>query len=217
MAGSWTSAPSRASAGSVRTSKGTTSWPWNRNRSSRWRSSRAVREVGEGLPETDRMTAMGTFRVRVGGVGTSGDLGAVTRWWIPPPRRSRWGPPGREASRRRCRPAGRRPVPGRPGARDGVREALARESAPTRTTGAAGASSAAVPSPASARRSPNRVRALAGSSASGSGGSTTHAARNPTDEEPMLDGPRQAEAGMAPAGGGRHTWVPVGYSVYGGA
>ncbi len=59
MAGCRKSAPSSASAGTVRTSSGITSWPWAISRWSRWRSRRPVREEAEGLPETDRTVAMG--------------------------------------------------------------------------------------------------------------------------------------------------------------
>lgn len=46
-------------------------------------------------------------------------------------------------------------------------------------------------------------------------GAAPDAALDTTDEEPMPDGPRQAEAGVAPAAEGTHAWAPVGHSIYG--
>lgn len=67
MAGWAKSAPRSASAGRVRTSRAMTSWPCASSRASRWRRSRAVREVAEGLPEMERTVAMtGPFGLEFG-------------------------------------------------------------------------------------------------------------------------------------------------------
>ncbi|MGI5254316.1 hypothetical protein [Actinacidiphila glaucinigra] len=142
---------------------------------------------------------MGTFRVRVGGVRASGDLGAVTRCGF----------------HRHDGPGGGRPA-GKPREDDAVRPDAAPSRAAQERGDGGGAGVGAHQKDGGGGRTLgggalDGVREALAEPGQGTGrvvrvrlrGSTTHAARTTTDEEPMLDGPRQAEAGMAPAGGGR--------------